>query len=67
MRRSSLLRDDYQLARPPKDGSTIIVPHLVMLAVYWDDSIRRWRLKHPLHLDTVNDGGFVKWKRPRHG
>ena len=64
-RRSAWLKDEYRTDPPPRDGSTVLVPYLLTLSVYWDESIRRWVLNHPLQFDTINDGSFVKWKRPR--
>jgi hypothetical protein len=58
------VRREYQVTAPPTDGTVIVVPVRMELAVYWDDQLRRWVLVQPRHIETLNAPIF-RWRRER--
>jgi hypothetical protein len=65
MKRRPILRTEYRITPPPRDGSVIVVPRRVEVEVYWDDVARRWALVQPLHIDSIGNDTVLQWKRPR--
>lgn len=58
-----VLRSEYRLDAPPRDGSEIIVPIRLELRCYFDRELQSFVLSHPLRMETIRSLDITRWRR----